>query len=281
MKFNNVFFKAICFLSLILALSTSSCLADNISASYRNLTEKLFVINNGYSITEKNIVFVMELIKTREEIEFDSVLAYLSSGKLNRTFKSEILAKERKISATISDAKEASSGSIIFAKPDKNESYSDNNVVLYLKNHDCFYLYFSFDEIDEVFEVAQEKMEDDLETISCLHPYFDSDILDALRKELDRLNIKLKHAELSEKEVEKLRILTSAGILENKLRNIGVKFKTAEPLLKSGLWGRAYSPKLTLAFQDKTILEQIRSSSETKVVKSFNYLMGKKVIKLD
>ena len=267
-----------------LVSSSMSCSHAIVSTRSRNLTEEIIVENKGNQISESNILFVLELRQTRKEIEFgnlDNFLSSKESAELSRALQQELITKRQKISETISDAKNASGDSIIFVKINEREPYSDENIMLYLMGDDCYFLFFSLGEIDEIYAISHKVMRDDFETILCEHPNFNSSTLAVLKTELEEKNIKLKHAELSEKEIEKLKILTAAGILENELRNSGVQFKANEPLLRSGLFRKTYSPKLTIAFRDKSILEQIRNSDEVRVVKSFNYLVERRVIALE
>ena len=273
----------VCLLSFALMASLMGCSHAIVLTQSRNTTEDILVENKSDQINEANIFFVLELRQTRKEIEFSNLESYLSSTEsedLSVTLQQELIAKRQKISETIVDASQASGDSIIFARIDEHKPYSNENILLYLMDDDCYFLFFSSSEIDEIYATALKVMQDDLETILFEYPNFTHNTLATLKTELEEKNIKFKHAELSEKEIEKLKLVTAAGILENALRNIGVQFKANEPLLQNGLFRKTYSLKLTTALKDKSVLEQIKNSDEASVVKSLDYLVERRVVVL-
>lgn len=262
----------------------SGCSHSIIATKSRNLTEDIIVRTKNHQIDKANIQFILELKQTRNEIALNAIDNFLSSSEskdVRQAIRFEILSKREKIQKTIPDAQAAKNDSIIFVRIDKRSGFVDGNIVLYFAGIKFYFLYFSFDEIDVLFSNAQRVMEDDLETVLFVHPSFSSSILATLRVELEKLDIDLKHTTLSERETEKLRILTAAGILEKELKIRGVEFIPDEPLLRENLLGRIHSPKLTSAFRNRLLTEQIKHSDEARISKAFNYLIVKKVIYLD
>jgi hypothetical protein len=264
-------------------LSVGGCSSHLVNAQKRNTVETVAVTNTSDSIAPGNVEFVLELRDSRQTVSYAGLEEFLSSesaAHLSRSVKTELTSKTDKVNKTIFEAGAHPSGEIVLARPDGAKPYSRENIVLYLKGQDGYDLYFSTDEIDQVFLLMQTRMESDLETVVYVHPKYKSETITALRTELRARGIELEHGVLSQKEKEELKVMTAAGILEKKLRSLGVALHPDKPILKKGLWGKMSSPKLTAAFANEAVLNRITESGDPAVVRSFNYLVEKQVITL-
>ncbi len=264
-----------------LSLATFGILLSGcVSGTHRNVREAVVVIASS-SLADADVRLALELRDSREEVALPEVTAFLASDETSRlswNIKADLRLKQRKLQETLSEAREQLPEEVIFTRPDKGRPYSDSNLVLYLKGHPDFYVYFSSAEIDQI--LAYRKLADDLDTVDYTHPLFDSGTLAALAARLGALRIDVKNAAMSKGEHEKLKALAASGILEHKLRELGAKFTGDLLVLATDFLGRTRSPKLAQALQDRALFEQIIRCNDPNVIRALVYLVDSDVVKL-
>jgi hypothetical protein len=259
----------------LVLVAVLSCFSGCTSTGRRNLTDSVVVVARP-ALARQDIRFILELKDTREEVMLVDLGAFLASpagGHLSRAVKSAIGDKRRKIEQTVGEAA-AHPDEVILARPAQQQPYDDDNIVVYLKGRDGYHVYSRLAEINRVF--AFKAMASDLKTIRYTHPFFDATVLDQLRAALEEEGIELRNIDLSRAEIEELKTLAAAGILERKLRTLGGD----EPVLTGALLKNNRSPKLTRALRDASVFERIISCGDPEVIRALLYLVANEAIEL-
>ena len=265
----------------LMLIAVLSCASGCASTAHRNVTEAV-VVTASPSLTRENVRFILELRNERKEVALDGIDAFLGTeagSRLAYSVKSSIKSKRRKVEQTLAEAASAQDNDLILARPDKQRPYADDNIVVFLNGRDGYHVYSCLAEINQLF--SHREIESDLKTIHYTHPHFDDAVLEKLRAKLEDASLKIKNTVLSSSETANLKTLAAAGILERKLRALGIALDGDQPLLTTGLFARCRSPKITRALQNQPVFEQVIRSGAPDVIRALVYLVNHEVVELD
>ncbi|MFQ5429581.1 MAG: hypothetical protein ACE5E1_04645 [Phycisphaerae bacterium] len=257
-----------------------ACASGCADGGSRNIQEAVTVVS-GPALSEANVRFVLELRQSRKEIALADVDAFLSgdaSTDLGYGVRADLRRKSRKLRETLAEATAAAGEGLAITRPDRERPFSGGNLVVYVRGRDGFHAYCSSREVDGLF--AYPEVADDLTTVRYTHPLFDVAVLDRLKAGLKERQIETPNIALSADRLEALKCRTATGILEKKLRSLGMTMSDEAPLLASATFGRTCSPKLTRALSDAAALEGLISCGEPEVIRALVYLVNADIVEI-
>jgi hypothetical protein len=157
--------------------------------------------------------------------------------------------------------------------------YADGNVVLYLEGRTDVRVLFSSEDVGQL--LALHEVADDLTTISFTHPDFEPRRLSLLRERVAALGLGAANVSFSRDELKHMKTDAAARVIERALRERGIGLSSSLPLLTSGPFTPTHSPKLTAAFKDPSVLEEIVRSNDPNLIRAVIYLVRLDVIELE
>ncbi|MBN2563778.1 MAG: hypothetical protein JXQ75_22905 [Phycisphaerae bacterium] len=265
-----------------LFLSIAMVYASGCGPSASRNTRETVSVTVGPSLKEADVRFILELREERVDVALPDVEAFLAGGessRLSRAVRADLEDKKGRLCRTLPEAARHGPGEAIVLRPNKELPFGGDNVVVFAKGRQGFRVYFSLQEIDDIF--AMKEIAEDLSTVRYTNPSFSPGVLDTLEAQLTKHSIETPNLAVSSDEMRRLKTRTASAILERTLRELGVSFDSEVPLLASDGLGKTRSPRLTAALRQRSRIEQVISSHEPAVVRALVYLVAADVIELD
>jgi hypothetical protein len=240
------------------------------------------VVTAPPSLEDGRVKFSLELRNSREEFALGEADAFLASERgagLSRDVRSRLKERCQALRLTMGRAKQELSDGLAIVRLDPEKAYVDGNIVVYVAGKSDVQVLFSCAEIGQLLEFHE--FADDLATIRYIHPAFDAGRLLALRDRVATLGLSVANVSFSSTAIEQMKVAAAARIIERYLREAGIAPPSDPPLLSSGLFAPARSPKLTEALKDPSALEQVLRSNNPDVLRALIYLIRREVVELE
>jgi len=176
------------------------------------------------------------------------------------------------------EARQEWTNGLAIIRPNPGKTFADGNIVIYIADDSVVHVLFSRAEIGQL--LASKECADDLATIRYTHPGFDSERLGVLRDRVAALDLKVENLSPSKSEVERLRVEAATRVLQRYLRDHGLPLPEGSPLLTSGPLSSMRSPKLTEAFEDRSVVERVLQDHDPNAIRALVFLVSRNVIEL-
>jgi len=265
----------------VLLVAAGLGLSGCTSAGHRNLTDAI-IVTTAPSLAEGEPKIVLELRDVREDLSLSEADAFLASGraaKLSHAVRSQLRERCQNLRRTMPQARQELADGLAIIRPNPSRAFADGNIVIYVAGRSAVHVLFSRAELAQL--LAFKECADDLATIRYTHPGFDSARLRALRDRVAALDLKVANLSASKPELERLKTEAATRVLERYLRDAGLPLPDGWPLLTSGPLSPARSPRLTEAFKDASVVEQLLRDHNPNALRALVFLVNRKVIELD
>jgi len=265
----------------VLLMAGAVALAGCATVGHRNLNDAI-IVTTGPALAENETRLVLELRDGREELplsEVDAFLATERAARLSRAIRAELAERCRLLRLSMPQARREFADGIAIIRPDPGKAYADGNMVIYVAGRSAVHVLFSRVEIAQL--LAFKECDDDLATIRHAHPAFDPARLQSLRDRVADLDVTVENLSLSGTELERLKTEAATRVLERYLRDRGVTLSGGGPLLAASVFSPTRSPRLTAAFRDPSVLEQLLQDAHPNVLRALLFLANRDVVELN